>query len=103
MTPTPLLNIFIENNLNGNKYKEWKRNLITVMSCEKLKTVIDTKCPPTTQADVGKSWEESDEISRCYMLASMTNTLYENLESCETTKTILEKLKNMLGGKATLA
>lgn len=60
MTPTSLLNILNENKLNGNNCKEWKSNLIIVLSCEKLKTVLDTKCPPATQVKARKYWEESD-------------------------------------------
>ena len=64
MTPTLLSNILTENKLNTKKnYKEWKTNLIIVLSCEKLKIVFDNKCPPTTQAETRKSWEQSDEIA----------------------------------------
>ncbi|XP_040940684.1 uncharacterized protein [Gossypium hirsutum] len=102
MAPTILLNILTENKLNENNYKEWKRNLIIVLSYEKLKTVLDTKCPSTTQAEARKCWEERNEIARCYMLTSMTNTLYKQLESCKTAKVILDKLEDMFGGQATL-
>ncbi|KAK5825131.1 hypothetical protein PVK06_019935 [Gossypium arboreum] len=47
--------------------------------------------------------EESDEITHCYLLASVTNTLYKQLESCKTAKVILDKLGDMFGGQATLA
>ncbi|KAK5819606.1 hypothetical protein PVK06_024622 [Gossypium arboreum] len=86
MAPTPLLNILIENKLNENNYKEWKKNLIIVWSCEKLKTIIDNKCPPATQAKPRKHWEEFDEIACCYLLASMIKTLYKQLESYKTAK-----------------
>ncbi|XP_012477634.1 uncharacterized protein LOC105793256 [Gossypium raimondii] len=103
MTPTPLLNILTENKLNGNNYKEWKSNLIIILSCEKLKIVLDTKCPPTTQADARKHRQESDEIARCYMLVCVTNTLYKQVESYKTAKSNLDKLEDMFGGQATLA
>ncbi|KAK5839678.1 hypothetical protein PVK06_008504 [Gossypium arboreum] len=54
MAPTPLLNILTKNKPNGNNYKECKRKLIIVLSCEKLKTIPDTKCPPATQAEARK-------------------------------------------------
>ncbi|XP_017614095.1 uncharacterized protein LOC108459259 [Gossypium arboreum] len=63
-------------------------NLIIVLICEKLKIVIDNKFPLTIQAEARKRWEVSDEITRCYMLASMTSTLYKQLESYKTTKPI---------------
>ncbi|KAH1039767.1 hypothetical protein J1N35_041510 [Gossypium stocksii] len=69
MTPTTLLNILIENKLNMNNYKEWKRNLMIALSCEKLKIDLDNKCPPATQVEARKHLEESDEIAHCYMLA----------------------------------
>ncbi|XP_012435442.1 uncharacterized protein LOC105762070 [Gossypium raimondii] len=102
MTPTPLLNIPIKNKLNRNNYKEWKRSLIVVLSYEKVKIVLDSKCTLATQAEARKCWEEFDEIARCYILASMTNTLYKQLESCKTAKAILDKLEVMFEGQATL-
>ncbi|XP_012448718.1 uncharacterized protein LOC105771881 [Gossypium raimondii] len=103
MVPTPLLNIYNENKLNENNYKERKRNLIVFLSCEKLKTVHENECPLVTQVEVRKLWEESDEIASYYMLASVTNTLYKQLESCKNAKAILDKPEDMFGGQATLA
>ncbi|KAK5833497.1 uncharacterized protein LOC128292679 [Gossypium arboreum] len=77
--------------------------MIIVLRCEKLKAILDTKCPLATQAEARKFWEEFDKIAYCYMLASMTNTLYKQLESCKTAKVILDKLEDMFGGQATLA
>lgn len=92
--------MLIENKLNRNNCKEW--NLIIVLICEKHKIVLNIKCLLATQAKVRKCWQESDEIAHCYMLASMTNTLYKQLESCKISKVILHKLKDMFGGQATL-
>ncbi|XP_016690877.1 uncharacterized protein [Gossypium hirsutum] len=103
MTPTPLLNILTENKLNENNYKELKKNLIIVLSCEKLKIVLVTKCPPATQTEARKHWEESDEIVRCYMLSSVTNSLYKQLKSYKTAKMIVDNQENMFRGRATSA
>ncbi|KAK5826061.1 hypothetical protein PVK06_020967 [Gossypium arboreum] len=103
MAPTLLLNILTKNKLNENSYKKWKRNLIIVLSFEKLKIVIDNKCSLDTQTEARKHWKESSEIACCYMLASMTSILYKQLESCKTAKAILDKLENMFRGHATLA
>ncbi|XP_016752737.1 uncharacterized protein [Gossypium hirsutum] len=73
------------------------------LSYEKLKTVLDNKCLPATQAEARKSWEEFDEIAHCYMLESMTSTLYKKLKSCKIAKEILDKLEDMFGGQAALA
>ncbi|KAH1108077.1 hypothetical protein J1N35_011845, partial [Gossypium stocksii] len=99
MTPIPLLNILTENKLNKNNYKEWKRNLIIVLSCEKLKIVLDNKRPPITQVEARKCWKESKEIAHCYTMAIVTSTLYKELESCKNAKAILDKLKDMFRGK----
>ncbi|KAK5774874.1 hypothetical protein PVK06_042736 [Gossypium arboreum] len=107
MTHTSLLNILTKNKMNGNNYNEWKRNLMIVLSCEKLKIVIDNKCLLTTQVEATKYYEAYDEIAHCYMLASVNNTFYQQLESCKTAKAIidklLDKLENMFGGQAILA
>ncbi|KAH1031160.1 hypothetical protein J1N35_043334 [Gossypium stocksii] len=54
MTPTPLLNILTKDKLNGNNCKEWKMNLMIILSCEKFKTILDNKYPPATQAEARK-------------------------------------------------
>ncbi|KAH1040294.1 hypothetical protein J1N35_042037 [Gossypium stocksii] len=103
MVPTPLLKILAENKLNINNYKKRKNNLIIVLRYEKLKTVLNNKCLLTTQVEAKKRWEEFDEIACCYILTSVTNTLYKQLESCKNAKVILDKLKDMFGGQTTLA
>ncbi|KAH1129899.1 hypothetical protein J1N35_001277 [Gossypium stocksii] len=74
--------------------------MIIVLSCKKLKTFLDTKCPPATQAEAKKHWEKSDEIAHCYMLTSVTNTQYKQLESYKTAKAIIDKLEDMFGSQA---
>ncbi|KAK5775432.1 hypothetical protein PVK06_043325 [Gossypium arboreum] len=48
-------------------------------------------------------WEEFVEIAHCYMLPSMTKTLYKQLESYKTAKVILDKLEDMFRGQSMLA
>ncbi|KAK5785603.1 hypothetical protein PVK06_040205 [Gossypium arboreum] len=103
MTPTPLLNLLTQNKLNRNNYNEWKRNLIIVLSYEKLKIVFNTKFPPATQAEARNCWKEFDEIARCYVLASVTSTLYKQLKSCKSAKVSLDKLEDMFRGQAAFA
>ncbi|KAK5842909.1 hypothetical protein PVK06_005328 [Gossypium arboreum] len=103
MTSTPLLNMLTENKLNENNSKEWKWILIIVLTYRNLKIVLDNKCPPTTQIEARKSCEESNEIACRYMLASVTRTLYKQLESYKTAKAILDKLEDMSRGQAALA
>ncbi|KAK5770881.1 hypothetical protein PVK06_047038 [Gossypium arboreum] len=65
-------------------------NLMIVRSCEKLKTVLDNKYPPATEAEARKRWKESNEIARCYKLERVTRTLYKKLESYPRIKTTLQ-------------
>ncbi|KAK5785258.1 hypothetical protein PVK06_039825 [Gossypium arboreum] len=56
---------------------------------------LDNKCLLTTQAKARKGWKKYDDIGCCYVLASMTNTLYKQLESYKIAKAILDKLEDM--------
>ncbi|KAH1130382.1 hypothetical protein J1N35_001760 [Gossypium stocksii] len=103
MTFTPLLNILTENKLNRSDYKEWKRNLMVVLSSEKIKIALHNKYPLAIQVHARKCREDSNKIVLCYMLVSMTSTLYKQLDSCKTAKAILNKLEHMFGGQAILA
>ncbi|KAK5845800.1 hypothetical protein PVK06_002029 [Gossypium arboreum] len=86
-----------------NSYKEWKRNLMIVLIYEKLKIVLDNKFPLANQVEVGARWKESDKIACCYMLTSVTSTLFKHLESCDSSKAILNKLEDMFRGQAALS
>ena len=46
MSPSPLIFILTENKLNGDNFKEWKRNLLIILSCEKHRFVLDEPFPP---------------------------------------------------------
>ena len=74
-----------------------------MISYEKLKTILDTKFPPATQAEARKCWEASGEIAHCYMLASMTNILYKKLKSYKTAKVILDMLEDMFRGQTAIS
>ena len=111
MSPSPLISILTENKLNGDNFKEWKRNLLIVLSCEKHRFVLDEPCPPRlgpqAQHGVGDPtyvrWRESNEIARCYMLASMNNALQKQHEGHVTARQIMDNLEDMFGGQAVLA
>lgn len=49
ITSTSPINIVTENNLSENNFKEWKRKLHIVLSCEKHEFVLDKTCPPHAQ------------------------------------------------------
>ncbi|XP_017621265.1 uncharacterized protein LOC108465455 [Gossypium arboreum] len=80
-----------------------KKNLISVLSYEKLKIKFDNKCLLATQAEARKRWEKSNEMDHCYMMANVTSTLHKQLESYKTAKTILDKLEDMFECQATVA
>ncbi|MFQ6629220.1 hypothetical protein Gotur_008299 [Gossypium turneri] len=49
MSLTPLISILTKNKLNGDNFREWKRNLLIVLSCEKHKFILDETCPLEAQ------------------------------------------------------
>ena len=68
--------------LTGENYVDWKRNLDIVLTAENHKMVLTKPCPmdPIEESDPADkeayaSWKRSDEVARCYILASMSNVL----------------------------
>ena len=79
---SPLAMILTQNKLTGENYIDWKRNLDIVLTVENYKMVLTKPYPiePTEELDkedkeAYKTWMRSDEIARCYILASMNNVL----------------------------
>ena len=99
----PLLDIILKDKLNGENFKDWKRNLMIVLSCEKHKFVFTKRCPPPENEEGRKHWLESNDIARCYMLASMTSAIQKNVEAMKLARDILKKLEEMFGGQEVLA
>ncbi|KAK5775268.1 hypothetical protein PVK06_043141 [Gossypium arboreum] len=60
------------------------------------------KYPSGTQVEVRLRWKESNEIAHCYVLASVTSTLYKQPERCKIAKDILDKLEDMFRGQVIL-
>ncbi|XP_022874158.1 uncharacterized protein LOC111392981 [Olea europaea var. sylvestris] len=96
--------ILKQNQLVGNNYVDWKRNLMFVLIAEKLDFVLEEECLEEPTETIGKSkraaydkWIAADKMTRCYNLASMSNVLQQKLESQETSYDILESLKGMFG------
>ena len=82
MTLSPLTTILSQNRLTGENYVDWKRNLDIVLTVDGHKYILTTPCPPkpsndSTQEekDAYKAWLRSDEVTRCYILASINNVL----------------------------
>ncbi|MBA0820094.1 hypothetical protein Gohar_021229 [Gossypium harknessii] len=64
MSLTPLISILTENKLNGNKFREWKRNLLIVFSCEKHKFILDETCLTEDQPKARNRWKDPDSIGQ---------------------------------------
>ena len=111
MSPSPLISILTDHKLNEDNFKDWKRNLLIILSCEKHKFVLEEPCPaeprPGPQQVEGylsyTRWKESNDIARCYMLASMSNALQKQHESYITAREIMDNLEDMFGGQESLA
>ena len=101
---SPLAMILTQNKLTGENYVDWKRNLDIVLTAENHKMVLTKPCPiePIEESDkkdkeAYKTWMRSDEIARCYILASMNNVLQQQHSHFETTKSMMNNLADMFG------
>ncbi|XP_016462579.1 uncharacterized protein LOC107785725 [Nicotiana tabacum] len=100
----PLTSILNQNKLEGPNYVEWKRNLDIVLTAEGYKFVITEECPEKSDEDATDDqfkaydkWVKADEMSRCYILASMANVLQHQHQSMRSAYDMLENLKEMFG------
>ena len=98
----PLLNIIMEHKLTGDNYKEWKRNLMLVLTCEKYKFVLQDKCP-ANNCEARTKWKDANDVAKCYIIGSISASLQSQHEGLATAKEIMESLEQMFGGQETLA
>ena len=91
MSFNPLSVILSQNKLIGENFTDWKRNLNIVLTSEKHKFVFLEACPPEPAANAAKAvkdayekWIVSDNMARCYMLASMSNVLQRQHQGMRT-------------------
>ena len=77
-----LVTILYQNKLIGSKYVDWKRNLDIVLTAEEHKYVLTKPCPsfPSLDAPLEEKqqydrWQKSNEMAKCYILASISNVL----------------------------
>ena len=82
MSQGSLSSILNQNKLTGDNFANWNRNLLIVLSFEKHKYVLEKECPPvpkenapTAESMTFDDWVNSNEIARCYMMASMSSVL----------------------------
>ena len=79
---SPLVTILNQNKLTGSNYVDWKRNLDIVLIAKEHKFVLNQPCPnfPSLDAPSGEKqqydhWQKSNELAKCYILASISNVL----------------------------
>ena len=78
---SPLVTILNQNALIGSNYVDWKRNLDIVLTVEEHKYVLTKPCPsfPSLDAPLEEKqydrWQKSNEMAKCYILASISNVL----------------------------
>ena len=96
--------ILTQNKLTGENYVDWKRNLDIVLTAENHKMVLIKPCPielieesDKEEKKAYKTWMRSDEIARCYILASMNNVLQQQHSHFETAKSMMNNLADMFG------
>ena len=96
---SPLISILANDKLNGENYVKWKSNMNAVLVCEDLKFVTTQPCPPQpaenarrTMHEAYQKWVTTDEKSRCYLLAGMSEVLATKHEAMTTATQILESL-----------
>ena len=95
---------FSENKLDGRNYIDWKRNLDIVLTAEDYKFVLTDLCPPKPhegateqEAKPYEKWVKADEMSRCYILASMSNIMQHQHQSMHIAYDMMMNLKEMFG------
>ena len=78
----PLVAILNQNKLTGSNYVDWKRNLDIVLTAEEHRCVLSQPCPKFPSLDAPPEekqwydcWQKSNEMAKCYILASISNVL----------------------------
>ena len=100
----PLSIILKENKLTRPNYIDWKHNLNLVLTAEDWNYVLTELCPPAQDSISSKEkdeayhkWRKTDEMTRCYILASISNVLQQQHESMATAYDIMFNLKEIFG------
>ena len=100
----PLSVILKGNKLTRPNYIDWKRNLNLVLTAEEYKFVLTDVCPPPPDSNSSKEeveayqhWRKVDEMTRCYILAFMSNILQHQHENMATAYDMMMNLKEMFG------
>ncbi|KAL5559608.1 hypothetical protein UlMin_035819 [Ulmus minor] len=110
MAQGSLSSILNQNKLTENNFTDWKRNLLIVLSFEKYKYVLEKDCSPVPKENASSeesmafdNWVNSNEITRCYMMASMNSVLQKQHEGYLNARDIMHNVEDMFGGQSVLA
>ena len=86
----------------GPNYIDWKKNLN--LTAEEYKFVLTDVCPSAPDNDSSKekveayqTWQKADEMTRCYILASMSNVLQHQHKHMATAYDMMMNLKEIFG------
>ena len=100
---SPLVAFLNQNKLTGSNYVDWKRNLDIVLTVEEYKYVLTQPCPrPSLDAPLEEKQrydrcQKSNEMAKCYILASISNVLQYQMQDMELASNIMFSLKEMFG------
>ena len=101
---SPLVTILNQNKLTGSNYVDWKRNLDIVLIAEEHKYVLTQPCPnfPSLDASLEEKQQydrqqKSNEMVKCYILASISNVLQHQMHDGELVLDIMLSLKEIFG------
>ena len=79
-----LMNILKDNTLIRDNYVTWKRKVGLLLQAEKHKFVLTTPKPPALnnelnvmQRDEYEQWKTSDDMAKCYIMATISNLLQQ--------------------------
>ena len=91
-----------DNKLKGPNYADWYRNLMLVLTSEKLDKVVKNPAPerPGDRASEARrrdyqDWEDKNSLARCFVIASLDNSIQRQFDQIELAKDILDSLRTM--------
>ena len=107
---SPLVTILNQNKRTRSNYVDWKRNLDIVYKVEEHKYVLTQPCssfpsldaPPEEKQQYDR-WQKSNEVAKCYILASISNVLQYEMQDVELASDIMLSLKEMFGEQGCFA
>ena len=99
-----LLIILVKNELTGEMYLDWKRNLFNILTAKGCKYVLTQSFPPKptlydyrNQREPYEKWYEANKMAKRYILTSISVEPRKRHQSMETTAEIMASLHQMFG------